>query len=123
MKHGVMSQCVVKKNILRSSVSIHANLLHKLNTKLGGINSCLVSNEITSKYLVDHPVLVLGIDVTHPSLEEQRMGMPSIAAIVGNLDMMPQAYAANIKVSLTYTFSFLPSLGSTHWSRVCCVLG
>jgi len=41
---------------------------------------------------------VLGIDVTHPSVNEERCGLPSIAAIVGNLDTVPALYGATVTV-------------------------
>jgi len=62
------------------------------------VNCRLVADYVTSKYLVERPVLVLGIDVTHPTQAGERIGMPSVAAIVGNIDMLPQAYGANVKV-------------------------
>jgi len=42
----------------------------QLNMKLGGINSRLVADSITHKYLVGVPTLVLGVDVTHPTQAE-----------------------------------------------------
>ncbi|CAD5229313.1 unnamed protein product [Bursaphelenchus okinawaensis] len=98
MRYGVMSQCILFKSTQRPSPATCANLVLKINMKLGGVNSRLVADQITSKYLVDRPVLVLGIDVTHPTQAEERIGMPSVAAVVGNLDMMPQSYGANVKV-------------------------
>ncbi|CAD5220513.1 unnamed protein product [Bursaphelenchus xylophilus] len=98
MRYGVMSQCILFKSTQRPSPATCANLVLKMNMKLGGVNSRLVADQITAKYLVDRPVLVLGIDVTHPTQAEERIGMPSVAAVVGNLDMMPQSYGANVKV-------------------------
>ncbi|GMT00939.1 hypothetical protein PENTCL1PPCAC_23113 [Pristionchus entomophagus] len=98
MVHGVMSQCVLLKNVLRPSPATCANLILKLNMKLGGINSRLVADEITQKYLIDVPTIVIGVDVTHPTQAEERMNMPSVAAIVANVDLFPQGYGANVKV-------------------------
>ena len=79
------------------------------------------------RYLIDVPTIVIGVDVTHPtqvycrlrylldtvvywvknvitrvtvicSQAEERMNMPSVAAIVANVDLFPQGYGANVKV-------------------------
>ncbi|KAI6242624.1 hypothetical protein M3Y99_00167000 [Aphelenchoides fujianensis] len=98
MQYGLMSQCVLFRNVQRPSPATCANLVLKINMKLGGVNSALVADDVSARYLVNRPVLVLGIDVTHPTQMEERAGMPSVAAVVGNLDMLPQAYGANVKV-------------------------
>ncbi|CAI2348079.1 unnamed protein product [Caenorhabditis sp. 36 PRJEB53466] len=96
--HGIMSQCVLMKNVSRSTPATCANIVLKLNMKMGGINSRIVADAITNKYLVDQPTMVVGIDVTHPTQAEMRMNMPSVAAIVANVDLLPQSYGANVKV-------------------------
>ncbi|KAI6203095.1 hypothetical protein M3Y94_00516900 [Aphelenchoides besseyi] len=98
MQFGLMSQCVLFRNVQRPTTASCANIVLKINMKLGGVNSCLVADEVSSRYLVNRPVLVLGIDVTHPTQVEERAGMPSVAAVVGNLDTLPQVYGANVKV-------------------------
>lgn len=96
--HGIMSQCVLMKNVTRPTPATCANIVLKLNMKLGGINSRIVADKITNKYLVDQATMVVGIDVTHPTQMELRMNMPSVAAIVANVDLLPQSYGANVKV-------------------------
>ncbi|PAV74327.1 hypothetical protein WR25_13833 isoform C [Diploscapter pachys] len=98
MVHGIMSQCVLLKNVTRSSAATCANLVLKINMKLGGINSRIVADQISHKYVIDQPTLVVGIDVTHPTQAEERQNIPSVAAIVANIDLLPQAYGANVKV-------------------------
>ncbi|CAJ0960664.1 unnamed protein product, partial [Mesorhabditis belari] len=98
MIYGIMSQCLLLKNVLRPSPATCSNIVLKINMKLGGINSRLVADAITHKYLVDVPTLVLGVDVTHPTQAEERLNIPSVAAIVANLDLYPQTYGANVKV-------------------------
>ncbi|KAI6230110.1 hypothetical protein M3Y99_01102100 [Aphelenchoides fujianensis] len=97
MQHGLMSQCVLFRNVQRPSPASCANIVLKINMKLGGVNSCLVADDVSARFLVNRPVLVLGIDVTHPTQMEERAGMPSVAAVVGNLDMLPQVYGANVQ--------------------------
>lgn len=55
--------------------------LFQVNMKLGGINSRIVADNITHKYIIDQPTLVVGIDVTHPTQAEERMNIPSVAAV------------------------------------------
>ncbi|KAI6228271.1 hypothetical protein M3Y95_00605100 [Aphelenchoides besseyi] len=98
IKYGIMSQCLLMKNVVKPTSASAANIILKLNMKLGGVNSCLIANNVSSRYLVNRPVLILGIDVTHPTQVEERIGMPSVAAVVGNLDTLPQVYGANVKV-------------------------
>ncbi|VDN28919.1 unnamed protein product [Gongylonema pulchrum] len=95
MVHGIMSQCVLMKSVSRPSPVTCCNLILKLNMKLGGINSRVVADSITRKYLIDVPTLIIGIDVTHPTQQEERQNIPSIVA---NLDLYPQSYGANIKI-------------------------
>ncbi|KJH50570.1 piwi domain protein [Dictyocaulus viviparus] len=98
MIHGIMSQCVLMKNVQRPSPATCSNIILKVNMKLGGINSRIVADNITHKYIIDQPTLVVGIDVTHPTQAEERMNIPSVAAIVANIDLLPQSYGANVKV-------------------------
>ncbi|VDN83928.1 unnamed protein product [Brugia pahangi] len=98
MIHGIMSQCILMKNVVRPSSATCCNIILKLNMKLGGINSRVIADSITQKYLIDVPTLVIGIDVTHPTQLEERQNIPSVAAIVANLDLYPQSYGANIKI-------------------------
>lgn len=91
MVHGIMSQCVLMRNVQRPSPATCSNIVLKagarerreeqMNMKLGGINSRLVADGITHKYLVGVPTLVLGVDVTHPTQAEERMNVPSVAAV------------------------------------------
>lgn len=95
---GVMSQCCLLRQIQRPGPAYLTNLLMKVNMKLGGINSRIISDQVTSKFLNEQACLVLGIDVTHPTQQEEAIGMPSVAAVVGNVDMLPQCFGANVKV-------------------------
>lgn len=46
MAHGVMSQCILMKNVMRCTPALASNLVLKLNTKLGGVNSKIVADEM-----------------------------------------------------------------------------
>ena len=103
LNFGIMSQCLLMKTVAKPSPATCANILLKLNAKLGGINWRAVMPGPPGEGLgmglgSGEPWLVCGVDVTHPSLLEERDGMPSVAAIVSNLDLLPTAFGANVKV-------------------------
>ncbi|TKR75776.1 hypothetical protein L596_017019 [Steinernema carpocapsae] len=98
MNYGIMSQCVLMKNVQRPSPATCSNIILKINAKLGGINSRVVPDAVTRKFLIDVPTLIVGVDVTHPTQSEERQNIPSVAAIVGNVDCYPQTYGAHVKV-------------------------
>lgn len=63
------------------------NIVRKINVKAGGVNAKIGSSSaLWKKYTSkDNPTLFLGADVTHPSPAET--DIPSIAAVVGNIDL------------------------------------
>lgn len=104
------------KNITFQTLS---NLCLKINVKLGGVNSILVSfnglkkvikteankcfsNSCSCKVpsirpkIFDEPLIFLGADVTHPPAGDTKK--PSIAAVVGSQDAFPSRYAATVRV-------------------------
>ena len=68
------------------------------------------------KYLVDVPTMIVGVDVTHPTVIEEKQNMPSIASVseldasfisccsmlhvqvVANTDLLPQKFCTTAKV-------------------------
>ncbi|KAL8838989.1 MAG: hypothetical protein Q9170_001919 [Blastenia crenularia] len=60
-----------------------ANLAHKFNLKLGGVNQTLPSDKLG--ILADGKTMLAGMDVTHPSPGSIE-GAPSIAGIVASID-------------------------------------
>lgn len=77
---SVYTQCMVASNVPKlSNPSFVSNLLLKINVKLGGSNWCISRN-----ILQDKPTIVIGIDVTHPGVED--LNSPSIASIVASMD-------------------------------------
>lgn len=63
------------------------NIVRKINVKAGGVNMKIgKSFPVWQKYTnPNNPTLFLGADVTHPSPGETEI--PSIAAVVGNIDL------------------------------------
>ncbi|KAL3509941.1 hypothetical protein ACH5RR_029342 [Cinchona calisaya] len=77
---GIVTQCVAPTKINDQYLT---NVLLKINTKLGGINS-LLSIERPSRVplIKDTPTMILGMDVSHGSPGQS--DIPSIAAVVGS---------------------------------------
>ncbi len=44
--HGVMSQCILMKTVMKASPATCSNILLKLNTKLDGINCRIVPDAV-----------------------------------------------------------------------------
>ncbi|KAI3755624.1 hypothetical protein L1987_55428 [Smallanthus sonchifolius] len=78
--HGIPTQCMCPLKITDQYLT---NVLLKINSKLGGINS-LLSIEQSSRIPIIHntPTMIMGMDVSHGS--PGRPDIPSITAIVGS---------------------------------------
>ncbi|PPR83820.1 hypothetical protein GOBAR_AA36891 [Gossypium barbadense] len=78
---GIATQCISPGKINDQYLT---NVLLKINSKLGGINSLLeIEKPSILPLLKDTPTLILGMDVSHGS--PGRSDVPSIAAVVGSL--------------------------------------
>ncbi|KAI7752602.1 hypothetical protein M8C21_021821, partial [Ambrosia artemisiifolia] len=78
--HGIPTQCMCPLKITDQYLT---NVLLKINSKLGGVNS-LLSIEQSSRIPLIHdtPTMIMGMDVSHGSPGQP--DIPSIAAIVGS---------------------------------------
>ncbi|GAU22920.1 hypothetical protein TSUD_326930 [Trifolium subterraneum] len=77
---GVATQCISPLKITDQYLT---NVLLKINSKLGGINSLLAIEHSGHLPLIkDTPTMILGMDVSHGS--PGRSDIPSIAAVVGS---------------------------------------
>ncbi|KAJ4842691.1 Protein argonaute 4B [Turnera subulata] len=77
---GVVTQCIAPTKVNDQYIT---NVLLKINAKLGGMNSLLTMEHISSIPLVSQsPTLILGMDVSHGS--PGHSDMPSIAAVVSS---------------------------------------
>ncbi|VDN20371.1 unnamed protein product [Gongylonema pulchrum] len=78
--------------------TVARNLCMKINAKLGGINNELAGNRHNWQKFTDErdPTLFIGIDVTHPPSGDT--ASPSVAAVVGSLNIAATRYAASIKI-------------------------
>lgn len=77
---GIVSQCMLAKHIQKCNPQYIANILLKVNTKLGGKNTVIAEN--LPKF--GKGTIVFGADVTHPSPFDRTR--PSVAAIVASVD-------------------------------------
>lgn len=83
---GVVTQCMLSKNLLKGSPQYAANVALKVNVKVGGRNTALLDALNYRLPLVaqrDSPTIVFGADVTHGATDDTS---PSIAAVVANMD-------------------------------------
>lgn len=87
LNKGVASQVLLSGKIVRERRldQYLANVMLKINVKLGGYNVKVLppsDRKLHAKFL-DTPHIVLGADVSHPA---PGGGRPSVAAVVGNCD-------------------------------------
>ncbi|KAL9453733.1 hypothetical protein AB3S75_009356 [Citrus x aurantiifolia] len=77
---GIATQCISPTKINDQYLT---NVLLKINSKLGGINSLLALEHSSLIPLIkDTPTMILGMDVSHGS--PGRSDIPSVAAVVGS---------------------------------------
>ena len=96
---GIPTQCIMEKNVRRLNPNLVANLILKMNTKMGGTNGILASNADKPAILCkSKPVMVIGADVTHPS--NDRSAVSSVAALVGSYDADCSKYIASVRVQV-----------------------
>lgn len=78
--HGIPTQCMCPVKINEQYLT---NVLLKINTKLGGINSMLAIEESCRIPIIhDTPTMIMGMDVSHGPAGQS--DIPSIAAVVGS---------------------------------------
>ncbi|CAG2117381.1 unnamed protein product, partial [Medioppia subpectinata] len=94
---GIVTQCVLAKNVKTPKGGLQSNLLLKINTKLGGVNRILESNVEKPEVLRkdNYRVMFIGADVTHPAPADKLE--TSVAACVGSIDTDYCTYSASIR--------------------------
>lgn len=100
IQEGIPTQCVAEKNVKRLIGSFLSNLTLKINTKLGGTNGVIASNQDRPEMLSKSKggVMIIGADVTHPSTD--RSVISSVAALVGSYDTDCTKYFASVRVQV-----------------------
>ncbi|KAI3744223.1 hypothetical protein L1987_57300 [Smallanthus sonchifolius] len=79
---GVLTQCCLSQNANKANDQFLANLVMKINAKLGGANMELV--ERFPHFSNDDHFMFIGADVNHPAASNT--SSPSIAAVVGSVN-------------------------------------
>ncbi|KAF8635579.1 hypothetical protein AX15_000229 [Amanita polypyramis BW_CC] len=89
---GVATQCLKSSKVFRANMQYWANVLLKVNVKLGGIN--LIPDHASVSVLTDPntPTIVMGADVMHPAPGTR--DIPSYAALVASVDTHVSKYVA-----------------------------
>jgi eukaryotic translation initiation factor 2C len=79
-EHGIVTQCIAPTRVNDQYLT---NVLLKINAKMGGLNSMMVMEHMSSIPLVSKvPTIILGMDVSHGSPGQS--DIPSIAAVVSS---------------------------------------
>ncbi|EJF61200.1 argonaute-like protein [Dichomitus squalens LYAD-421 SS1] len=96
IQRGVATQCLRSNKCNRANKQYFANVLLKINPKLGGIN--VIPDPRSVPVLTDprNPTIVMGADVIHPAPGAD--GRPSFTALVGNVDSETAKYVADCRV-------------------------
>ncbi|KAF8389623.1 hypothetical protein HHK36_024142 [Tetracentron sinense] len=82
---GIVSQCCLARHVCWINNQYMANVVLKINVKVGGRNTVLEDALLRHMPLVsDKPTIIFGADVTHPVSGEDCS--PSIAAVVASQD-------------------------------------
>ncbi|OQR82280.1 Argonaute1 (AGO1), partial [Achlya hypogyna] len=89
---GIPSQCMLLKHIAKKSPQYIANIMLKVNMKLGGRNS--ICREPLPK-VSEVPTIILGCDVAHPGPGDK--SRPSIASVVATMDRHACHHAAAVR--------------------------
>ncbi|KAI0313364.1 argonaute-like protein [Amylostereum chailletii] len=81
---GVTTQCMQSQKCSRAVPQYFANVMLKLNVKLGGKNVTYDPRSVSVLTDPSNPTVVMGADVTHPT--PGFFDRPSFAALVANVD-------------------------------------
>ena len=79
----------------RGQPQYFANVSLKVNMKLGGVNHVL--DQAASRWLLEKPTMLVGMDVTHPGPGSLR-GTPSIAAVVASTDKFYGQFPGSLRI-------------------------
>lgn len=90
IQYGVMTQCVQSRNVDRCNGDLLGNLLQKINTKMGGLNTRISADVKLS--IFKRPAMVVGISMTHPGANSSN---PSIVSCTFTCDASVSKYVAH----------------------------
>lgn len=82
---GLVTQCCLSDHVRNGRPEYIANLLLKINAKMGGCNALLVDEKNEALPLIsDVPSIIIGADVSHPRVGDDYS--PSISAVAASMD-------------------------------------
>lgn len=84
---GVATQCLKFSKCGNANMQYWANVMLKVNVKLGGINNILENSSLNDPV---KPTIVMGADVMHPA--PGAVGRPSFASLVSSVDLTTAKY-------------------------------
>ncbi|KAK6526283.1 hypothetical protein TWF694_004884 [Orbilia ellipsospora] len=91
----LFSKCL--KGIDRGNKQYFANVLLKVNIRLGGLNHELEKDDLKPLFTRDGTAMLVGMDVTHPSPSSAK-GSPSIASMVASCDDHFMNYPTSMRI-------------------------
>ncbi|XP_067127263.1 LOW QUALITY PROTEIN: protein argonaute-4-like [Centruroides vittatus] len=93
---GLMTQCIMDVNATgrKCNPQLICNLCQKINSKMGGLNSCLSKTD--NPAMIMGPVIIVGVYCLHPTVGDRTAY--STAAVVGSIDTYFTKYKASVRV-------------------------
>jgi len=93
---GVATQCLKAQKCFRAKPQYYANVMLKVNVKLGGVNAVPEARSVPILSDPQNPAIIIGADVIHPAPGVDNK--PSFTSMVANIDPMYSRYIAISKV-------------------------
>jgi len=93
---GVPTQCLKASKCSRAKMQFWANVMLKVNAKLGGINVIPDPGSVVTLSDPLNPTMIIGADVIHPAPGSD--GRPSFTSLVGSVDSDSSLYVATSRV-------------------------
>ncbi|EJT97024.1 Piwi-domain-containing protein [Dacryopinax primogenitus] len=95
IRWSVPTQCMQANKAIKGNAQYFANIMLKVNVKLGGVN--VIPDRRNVPFLMDpaNPSLVLGADCIHPSPGSEMR--PTFAAVVSSVDTNVSKYYAQMR--------------------------
>lgn len=90
---GVATQCLKSGKCNRAKLQYWANVMLKVNVKLGGINNVLHDSPLNDPH---NPTIIMGADVIHPAPGAE--GRPSFTTLVSSVDSTTAKYISESRV-------------------------
>lgn len=93
-RFAVLTQCVASGHVTKNNMQYHSNLSMKVNAKLGGTTSRILTSPGQPHFKAR--TMVLGVDVSHAS---PGINAPSMASMVMSMDPFAARYLAAVETN------------------------